>query len=241
MKKKTVILLIIFLVILIVAGVASYKYYNYFSALYYVVTDNNDKLIEKKNETDQKAMETIKEYGIETVRPLTEEESTKLNSGELTEEEAVNIVLGKTDANTESKAEETQKQENSVNNQVNNNEQQKLNEKKEEIAQLIGKIYVLKAKFTNELDGIEKWVHGEYKKLTAEEKKSTSAKVKIGRSAYSKALALQADCDAQMEEILSRLTVLLKETEQSTALVDEIRAAYENEKKVKISYYMDKI
>lgn len=238
MKKKTVILLIIFLVILIAGGIFARKYWNYFSAFYYVATQNSDKLVEKKEETDQKAIDTIKEYGIETVRPLSEEESSKLNSGELTEEEAVNIILGKTDNGTEASTEITQNQEN---NQVVNSEQQKLQEKNEEIAQLIGKVYVLKAKFTGELDKIEKWVHEEYRKLSSEEKKSTSAKVKIGRSAYSKALALQSDCDAQMEEIFGRLTVLLKETGQSTALVDEIRAAYENEKKVKISYYMDKI
>lgn len=228
--------------ILVVAGFVVYKYYNYFSAFYHVVTNSSDKLEEKKLETDQRAIETIKEFGIETVRPLSEEETAKLNSGELTEEDAVNIVLGRLDSETDNKPESNTNQDNpSVNTSDDSTVSEDLNEKNAEIAQLIGKIYVLKAKFTSELDAVEQWVHSEYNKLTAEEKKSRSAKVKIGREAYSRALALEADCDSQIDDILNRLTLLLEETGQSTALVSEIRKAYENEKKVAISYYMDKI
>lgn len=242
MKKKNIILLIILIMILVVVGFVAYKYQNYFSAFYHVVTNSSDKLEEKKLETDQRAIETIKEFGIETVRPLNEEEAAKLNSGELTEEDAVNIVLGRFDSETDNKPESNINQDNpSVNPSDNSTVSEDLNEKNAEIAQLIGKIYVLKAKFTSELDAVEQWVHSEYNKLTAEEKKSTSAKVKIGREAYSRALALEADCDSQIDDILNRLTLLLEETGQSTALVSEIRKAYENEKKVAISYYMDKI
>ncbi len=242
MKKKNIILLIILLIILVVGGIFVHKYYNYFSAFYYVVTNSNEKLEEKKLETDQKAIETIKEYGIETVRPLNEEEAAKLNSGELTEEEAVNIILGKLDAETDNNPQTDISQDNpSTKPSDSDSTSKELEEKNAEIAQLIGKIYVLKAKFTGELDGVEDWVHAQVKALTPEEKKSKSAKVRIGREAYSMALELEADCDNQMEEILNRMTVLLEETGQSTNLVSEIRKAYENEKRVAISYYMDKI
>lgn len=244
MKKKNIILLIIILVIIVVVGFVIHNYRNYFSAFYHVATNSGERLEEKKLGTDQKAIDAIKEYGIETVRPLTEEETEKLNSGELTEEEAVNIVLGQLDNQAESQPAETpnQNQETSVQSPTDkNDDSQALKEKNDEIAQLIGKIYVLKAKFTNELDNVEDWVYAEIKKLTQEEKKSKTAKVRIGREAYSMALALEADCDSQMDDILNRLTVLLEETGQSTALVSEIRKAYENEKTVAISYYMDKI
>ena len=249
MKKKTIIILTILLVILVVAGIFAHKYRNYLSAFYYVATNSGEKLQEKKLETDQKAIDAIKEYGIEQVRPLSEEETEKLNSGELTEEDAVNIVLGMLESDSppaeEKNVTETPKNtENNINanDEIKNNVQSReLAEKNAEIAQLVGKIYVLKAKFTGELDGVEDWVHEEYKKLTPEEKKLKSSKVRIGRLAYTKALDLEAQCDAQMNEILNRLTVLLKETGQSTALVDEIRTAYEKEKQVAISYYMDKI
>jgi len=237
MKKRTIILLSIFLVIIISLGVVAYKCRDYISILYKATTTTTEKLQEEKLESDQKAIEAIKEYGVEEARPLTEEESAKLNSGELTEEEAINIILGQ--SNSEEPPKEDTPSNEPINNQ--NNADSDLKEKKAEIAQLIGKVYVLKAKFTNELDVLEKWAVSQYTSLTPEERKSTSAKVRIGREAYSKALALQADCDGQMEKIFSRLTILLEETGQGTALVDEIRTAYENEKAVKISYYMDKI
>ncbi len=239
MKRRSIILLIIFLIIIISAGLVACKYYDYISMFYKAATTSSEKLQESKQEADQRAMEAIKEYGIETVRPLTEEETEKLNNGELTEEEAVNIVLGRLDGEVSTQNNNSSVQGTSAND--NGLSEAVLKEKNAEIAQLIGKVYVLKAKFTNELDAVEKWVHSEYNKLTKEEKKSTSAKVKIGKEAYSRALALEADCDIQMEEILDRLTVLLEETGQSTTLVGEIRTAYENEKTVKISYYMDKI
>lgn len=239
MKKKSIVLLTILLVIIIAAGLVAYKYRSYISMFYTAATTSSEKLLEKKEETDQRAIDTIKEYGIETVRPLTDEEAAKLHSGELTEEEAISLVLGQSDSGASSETQGNTSGDNSA--EKNSLDEETLKEKNAEIAQLIGKVYVLKAKFTGDLNAVESWVHSEYKKLTAEEKKSTSAKVKIGREAYSRALALEADCDAQMEEILGRLTVLLEETGQSTSLVTEIREAYENEKTVKISYYMDKI
>lgn len=239
MKKRTIILLSIFLVIIISAGTVAYKYRSYIYLFYKAATTSTEKLQEEKLESDQRAIEAIKEYGVETARPLTEEESEMLNSGEITEEEAVNIILGQNN----SEKTEDEGISSSENESANGEDKvdSDLQKKKAEIAQLIGKVYVLKAKFTNELDLVEKWVISEYNNLTDEERKSTSVKVRIGREAYSKALALQADCDGQMEEIFSRLTILLEETGQGTALVDEIRTAYENEKAVKISYYMDKI
>lgn len=238
MKKKNIVLLIILLIILVVVGFIAHKYRNYFSAFYHVATNSGEELEEKKLETDQRAIDAIKEYGIETVRPLTEEETAKLNSGELTEEEAVNIILGNFEGDGESQQASTPNLDNPPDTSADS---EALKEKSAEIAQLIGKIYVLKAKFTGELDAVEDWVYAEIKKLTQEERKSTSSKVRIGREAYSMALDLEAECDGQMDDILNRLTVLLKETGQSTSLVSEIREAYENEKTLAISYYMDKI
>ena len=60
----------------------------------------------------------------------------------------------------------------------------------------------------------------------------------MGKRAYEKALALEDECDVKVNDILSKVKVLLKETKQSTVIVDEIKASYENEKSKAISYYM---
>ena len=116
-------------------------------------------------------------------------------------------------------------------------------DKQEEISQLIGKLYVLKSGFSSELAGIEQWVEDEYAIYYKEygDGVPSSIKTKIGKAAYAKALALEEKCDGEINNILSRLEVLLEETGQDTSLVTEIRNAYENEKMVAKSKYMSKI
>ena len=208
-------------------------------AIYYKYTNQMDVLEQNKQDTDKKALDTMKEFGVETVRPLTDEETEQLNSGEITEEEAVDIILGKLDAEPE---ESTTTGEQSNTTSTSTNDVNK--EKNEEIARLIGEMYVLKAKFSSDLKGIEDWVNSKYREYTKEYGEGNipySVKAKVGRKAYNDALALEADCDAKVENILSKITVLLQETGQSTNVVDEIRASYENEKMLAKSYYMDQV
>ena len=236
--RSIIVLVILFalLICMISAGIFIYKNRNSIMALYYTYTNKVDVLEQSKQNTDEKAMDAIKEFGVETVRPLTEEEEKKLNSGEISEEDAVDLILGKDNVqeSTEEKSTETSS---GVANDANT-------EKNEEIAKLIGEMYVLKSKFSGDLKGIEDWVNSKYREYTKEYGKGNipySVKAKVGKKAYNDALALEAKCDTKVEEILARITVLLKETGQNTNIVNEIRAAYENEKMLAKSYYMDQV
>ena len=239
-KIRSIIVLVILFALLICivwAGLFVYKNRNSILAVYYTSTGRLGVLEQNKQNTDERAMQAIKDFGIETVRPLTEEETEQLNSGEITEEEAVDLILGKTDTETTPDGGETTTESTTVTTDANS-------EKNDEIARLIGEIYVLKAKFSSELKNIEDWVIEKYREYTKEYGEGNipySVKAKVGKKAYNDALALEAECDAKMEEILTKLTTLLEETGQSTAVVTEIRAAYENEKLLAKSYYMDQV
>ena len=238
-KVSTIIVLVILLIGIATAGYFAYQNRNSIMAVYYMYTNNVDTLEQSKLDTDEKALNAIKEQGIENVRPLTDEETDKLNSGEITEEEALDIILGKQE-DTGSTDEETPLE----NNNQSDNTSEVNSEKNTEIAQLVGQMYVLKAKFTNELAGIEDWVISQYRIYVKEYGRGNipySIKAKVGKAAYAKALKLEADCDKQVNDILSQLTVLLKETGQSTNLVAEIKAAYENEKMLAKTQYMSQI
>ncbi len=238
-KIRSIIVLVILFALLICivwAGLFVYKNRNSILAVYYTSTGRLGVLEQNKQNTDERAMQAIKDFGIETVRPLTEEETEQLNSGEITEEEAVDLILGKTDTET-SDGGGTTTESSTVTTDANS-------EKNDEIAKLIGEVYVLKAKFTSDLESIEDWVNEKYREYTKEYGEGNipySVKAKVGKKAYNDALALEAECDAKMEEILTKLTTLLEETGQSTAVVTEIRAAYENEKLLAKSYYMDQV
>ncbi len=248
MKKRYIVLLIILaflLVVLTIGGVWVYKNWNTVTTMYYVFTGKTEQVQTNKVDTDKRAEEAIKDFGIDSIRPLNEEEIEKLKSGELTEEEAIKIVLGKTDEISNTSTSQNSTNSNKDNSTTDKKEltSEEIKQKNDEIASLIGKMYVLKAKFNSELASVESWVHSEYAKYRKlyEGEVPSSEKMKIGSAAYSKALSLEADCDGQVKGILDNLTVLLKETGQNTNLVSEIQAAYENEKMVAKSLYMSKI
>ena len=274
MKKKKIVLLIILILVAIIVSVASIfvvKNWNKLYAAYYALTGRSDELEQKYQESEEKLKESIKDLGIETIRPLTEEESDKLNNGEISQDEAIDLILGRNEENTAEKTDESDGGDNkeattSGNNEKTNSDKNtntgstagdktkpatetkkeelspEYKEKNEEISRLIGELYVLKSQFSADLTEIENWVNEQYMNFCEEyggaENIPSSVKTKVGKRAYEKALALEDECDVKVNEILSKVKVLLKETNQSTAVVDEIKASYDNEKSVAISYYM---
>ena len=247
MKKRYIVLLIILailLVVLTIGGVWVYKNWNTVTTMYYVFTGKTEQVMTNKVDTDKRAAQAIKDFGIESIRPLNEEETEKLKSGELTEEEAIKIVLGKTDENSDASISKNPTNSNKDNPTTDKKglTSEEIKQKNDEIASLIGKMYVLKAKFNSELATLESDTRTEwrmyYKQYSGQV--PNSDKMRIMSSAYSKAVALENDCDGQVKEILDNLTVLLKETGQNTNLVLEIQTAYENEKMVAKSKYMSK-
>lgn len=258
MKKRTIIILVVLFVFIVTIGVLVYKNRNTLFAVYYTITNQGSKLEQKKLDTDERALEAIKEFGVTDVRPLSEEETEQLKKGELTEEEAVDLVLGRKDSKTGDEAGSSETSSSSTSgkdsssttktetttstNSVSTTDPNK--QKNEEIAELIGEMYVLKARFSNDLEAIEKWVKDTYRPYTREYgvgNEPSSVKTKIGKEAYAKALALETECDTKVTAILDKLRVLLKETGQDVKLVDEIKAAYDNEKMLAKSKYMSKV
>ena len=105
-----------------------------------------------------------------------------------------------------------------------------------ELAAMVGEIYVLRASFVGQLDGLLQQAKAEYSALSPEQRekqKSSLTSKYIGLAGN-----LESSCDSQMEAILSRIQKHLKETGGDTSLIKEIRKVYENEKALKKSYYM---
>ena len=105
-----------------------------------------------------------------------------------------------------------------------------------ELAAIVGEIYALRTSFVGQLDGLLQQAKAEYGALSPEQRekqKNSLASKYIGLAG-----SLEANCDSQMEAILSRIQKHLKENGGDTSLVKEIRKVYENEKALKKSYYM---
>ena len=71
-----------------------------------------------------------------------------------------------------------------------------------------------------------------------EKERTSAAKYNLGMKYMRSALAKEDECDLRMADIQGKILALLREMGEDTSLVDEIQAAYEEEKALKKAYYL---
>ena len=246
--KKGKVILILLLAVLIAASFFAYANRQYIKILHKGVTMSSEDIEAERAKTDEHTKEVAKEYGIENIRELTEEEAQKVANGDISEDEAIDLILASApDTQISPQKTETASQKNTAPNPPISSSSPKAeensaaqNSSKEKISRLVAKMYVLKSQFSSRLADIEQWAELTYVNLSDEEIKTKSAKWKIASEALEMAAELEKKCDAEVEQVLSELTSALEETNQSTKLVDEIRNSYKNEKELAKSYYISK-
>ena len=105
------------------------------------------------------------------------------------------------------------------------------------VAELVAKVYVIKANFTSTLSAFESRIISSYKALP-EEQRTTATKASIVSENMSYVAGLEAQCDAQIKAVTDELSALMKDNGKDTSLVDAIKSAYANEKELKKAYYI---
>ncbi len=236
MSKKRIIILCVVAAFLIAIATAVIYNYDLIIAVKDGLFETKENLDIKKEESAKKEQEALKEAGVENVRPLTEEEKKEFTEGNITEEEVINIITGKTTVeevkqNKNNGTGQTKKPETSAN-------ENKGNETNEKIAELVGKIYVIEARFTSELSALESWALSQFEHLpTVEEKRAK--KKELMSYGFPKLSALEKECDTEVANVLSELEKVLKNAGQSTDLVTQIDNAYHEKKQLTKSYYIN--
>ena len=200
-------------------------------------------------ESDAVITEKTKEItGVEIVE-LTEEQKDALFSGELSEQEAVDIILGKTQENTQT-PDKTDNSENSGTPPKTETPLQKEPTKDENpknetptdpetarIGELVAGVYILRDTFSKRIDALFAQARAEYIALPNEAR--TPAKYRELLTKYAKTAGnLETECDGRIKEISGELTYLLESTGRDTSIVDEIIYAYALEKDAKKAYYI---
>ena len=107
----------------------------------------------------------------------------------------------------------------------------------EEIANLVGEMYILKSEFTSALKNLESTSLAAYAALSNEEKKLQKGQMMT--EILDKVAVMEKDCDTQVKAILDRLTVLLNESGKDLTLVESIKTAYNNEKTITKAEYIN--
>ena len=262
MKKIYKILIILLVIVSLCAGLIWWQFEN-IRALYYWMKyseDDIDALMSENSSQVETILEEKTEYQVRPSKPVEEELHKK---GVIDDKELVNLITEQTtikdmfgtelELSEDKKLTITESGENidaetatQLKQEAETSTDKKdepSSDKESEISSSIAQVYVIKANFVGQLDVIYNQAFSEYKALWRDmTKEQRSAKKKeLLSEVYPKASALERDCDAQIDQLLSKLTVLLKEAGDDTGLVDQIRNSYYNEKSLKKAHYLSLI
>ena len=166
------------------------------------------------------------------VRDLTTEEAEALNKGDITEEEAINILTGKKEdvANSggvdNSSSFEKKEPENNT------------NEASKKVSEAIAKLYIQKNTYLSKLDVIEEEARTKYlsmKEMEPQDRKSTLLSEylpKVGQ--------WEKDCDNVVYGIIDEIKIALKEAGQPDNITEKLKKAYLDEKSAKKTYFINR-
>lgn len=241
-RKKRILLVVLLVLVLFIAGMVFWQWNN-INALIQSIRYSEEDIESMMTENEQQIQETLDLYPELEIQPLDEETKEKLSSGELTEEEVIEILTrpnGQIGQGGTGKTPSGQKQDDSKKPQDSNDKPTvSADAANEEIARLVARVYVLQADFVGKLGAIESKARAEIAKLPKEQQ-TYDRKIAIGKSYVGEMSALEAQCDGEISAIVARVRKLLTDSGQPTTLADTIQSSYEREKSLKKAYYMNR-
>lgn len=265
-RKLLIIFTVLIAVVLLTTGYVFLFHKDLVMTVYKGFTTSDEQLKEQLEQNKKQEQQAVKDAGLESV-VIDKEIEQKIISGEVSTQDVANMLLGNAkDENKDVKPQDENNQvqtntepeksdlnvtvekepENSNNTDVvqiknekpaeDNKENQKQNE---QVAQLVAQMYVLKAQYTSQIEGIVESMKKEYSALEKNQR-TTAAKTSIASKYLNTISTMEAQCDAQVNKIVSQLRQVLEDTGQDQTLADSILAAYKNEKEITKSYYISK-
>lgn len=261
-KKHTVRTIGISVLIVILAGAAALGLWQ---------ADNIKAVINAKKYTPQQRAEMKKQSDdaiqkiIDSVpeavglKPLDSEEEKALQSGQLSEDEALQIIMGASvndavsgkssddsgekpaGAQAENKNQTVGKSENNTESNQSGSAQNgesagsAQSQDSAQLKKLFARVYLLRSNFTGRLNSLIAQAKAEISSPEAE-----GNALSIANKYYGMGTALEGECDAQMDSLLSQINDELVRTGGDTSVVSQIKTAYQNEKSLTKSALMDK-
>lgn len=250
MKKRTKVLLGVLLVLLAaVAAVAFWQRDNLLAVKTSATTSRED-LASRMEENDKKIAESAQSVEGVTVRDLTEEEKQALRAGELDEKELVERLITPAEEDAAPPKEETAQQPSgekpAAAEPPKTTEQQdppaqsqpaEASSAEKALSECLAEIYLMKAEYTAWLEDKNQAAIDEYVALE-ESQRTTAAKYSIGMRCLREALEKEKECDARMEAMKEKIRGLLDEMGRDHSLIEQIEAAYAEEKELKKAYFL---
>ena len=200
---------------------------------------SSEEIEEKLQENQQAIQDAVSAAPEVVVRDVTEEEKQALKEGTITQEELADRLV------------EPEQISSDVNDIPSQSTQQSLSptveevpavdpEYQQKVSAIVAEVYVLREQYTIELDNMYETAKAEYKRMS--EKERTKEKLVDWAAGYmSKAIKLEKNCDAKMDDIVLRLDTLIRENNGDLSLVDTVVYTYASEKSLKKAWYMSEL
>ena len=267
-RKRNILLVLVslFVVLALAAGFVVYRNYSAIAGFLRGMQASSEDLQSQKEQNDQKQQELLNDLvPAVTVRDLTDEERAMLESGLLSEEEALALIRGETLAptpSTETPAEttavpvETTVPTSPVTEAVETEPVTTAQTTAQTTAETtaassdtvsagVAAALARQEEIIAEiyllraiyLTEIDKLIQGAKQEYLAlpKEERSLAAKMKIVEKLIPKGNKLEDECDAKMEALLSELTSVLQAQGLPTDVVAQIRATYKEQKEIKLA------
>ena len=244
-------------VLVAVLGVSIWQRENV-QALWEGMNYNEDQLKNQMETSKEKVKETLEQYEIEGIRDLTVEEEEQLMKGEISIEEALDLIMNR-------ESEPAMKEEESAKKDILENTEgattptvstesigmtdSKVPAASEEttkpeagqiVEKYVEKMYTLQATFLSELGQIEARARAVFAQLPKEERNLSTAQ-KLAPSFINEGLALESQCDGEVSSLLNDFEAELKEAGANTDIIKSMREAYQTQKRLKKAYYLSAI
>jgi hypothetical protein len=207
------------------------------AAINYYFQNSKEELEEKIMESNKRVVETMEKLPGQPIGDLTDEEKEKLASHEITEEEALQIILNRPTP-TPTPQGELSSQPVFATNAKTSESPPTIDNSGEKIAEIIAEIYVLRARYTNSLEEMRLAAINEYLAID-EAQRTSAAKQTIGVKYLKMAGALESECDAEMDDVVNRLQKELKDSGGDLSIINDVKFTYANEKSLKKAYYLN--
>lgn len=233
-KAMYTLLIILFLIIISVAALYIWQKSNIeavMDAAKYSGDDIQQQIADSKLDVESE----LEQYDVVGLRDFTFEEEEQIRRGQLSVEEAVAKIMeesGVADyaAASDGNSSSLSNGGSSADGSTADNKASSQKSEKAVLTKYTTELYALKATYLGKIGNL-------IDEAKADRQSGTSTKALVSKY-LGRAASLEKEADSQVEALLSELKTELNSMGADTSIIDTMRSAYENEKKLKKSYYL---
>lgn len=226
------------MVLLGLGGVALWQREN-LQAVYEAMYYNPEELGSQIQSTKQEVERVLEKYELESIRRLTPEEEEQVKKGELSLEEAVERMMPTRNEEAGTKEEGLESQDTPE--AKPETTPQTVSKKESDLVKVSTvKMYELQAKYLALLGELEAKGIQALRAIPSDQR-TVQKMMSVGMPFMQEGLALEGQCDAEVEKILRHLKEELVALGADYDIVETMRQAYYTEKRLKKAYYLSLI